>query len=106
LSLAEIVQIEFAPPYVIGLGEQKTETVGVALLIVRVVEELTGLLLLSPPYATPMVYVPAFQPENPPAEVVPPLKEVVVHAPPLMVHVTVPVAPPLRVAVQVVVSDP
>jgi hypothetical protein len=101
-----MVQTEFAPPYVIGLGEQKTETVGVALLIVRVVVELSGLLLLSPPYAAPMVYVPALKPENPPADVVPPLKVVVVHAPPLMVHVTVPVAPPLRVAEQVVVSDP
>jgi hypothetical protein len=43
-----MVQIEFAPPNVIGLGEQKTETVGVVLLIVRVVDALTALLLVSP----------------------------------------------------------
>jgi hypothetical protein len=88
------------------LGEQKTETVGVALLIVRVVEELTGLLLLSPPYATPMVYVPAFQPENPAAVVAPPLREVVIQAPPLIVHVTLPVALPLTLAVQFVFCAP
>ena len=83
-----------------------TVRLGVALLIVSVVEAVAGLWLLSPEYVTPMVWDPATIPAPSPAEDEPPLKVVVVQAPPLIVHTSEPVAPPPTVVVHVVVWGP
>ena len=50
--------------------------------------------------------MPTFQPEKPVALAVPPLRPTVVYAPPFDVKATVPVAPPLTLAVQVVFCEP
>jgi hypothetical protein len=77
-----------------------------AWVIVRTVDALPPLKLLSPEYVTAIVCEPATVPSPRPVEDEPALSVDVVQAPPLIVQVSDPVAPPTTVVVQLVTCEP